>query len=55
MSSPSHTIQESQICTDLRSFLQDEVLTSGIQLDDDAVLADVGVDSFALMEILLFV
>lgn len=38
----------------LRSFLQSEVLAPGVSLGDDDVLADLGVDSFSLMEVVLF-
>jgi acyl carrier protein len=40
---------------DLRAFLSQEVLGGGVEIGDDAVLSEVGVDSFALMEVVLFV
>jgi acyl carrier protein len=39
----------------LADFLASDVLASGARPDDDDVLADLGVDSFALMEVILFV
>lgn len=39
----------------LRAFLVDELLDPGVSLSADAELAALGVDSFALMEVLLFV
>jgi|JI10StandDraft_1071094.scaffolds.fasta_scaffold434649_2 acyl carrier protein len=43
------------VCQELREFLSREVLTSGVKVTNDAVLAELGVDSFALMEVVLFV
>ncbi len=43
------------VCQELREFLSREVLTSGVKVTNEAVLAELGVDSFALMEVMLFV
>lgn len=40
---------------DLCGFLGTEVLGTGAPVADDAVLADLGVDSFSVMELVLFV
>lgn len=40
---------------DLREFLSRDVLGRASALADDAILADEGVDSFALMETVLFI
>lgn len=38
------------ICT----FLQENILAEGITVDESTPLADIGVDSFSLMEVILF-
>lgn len=43
------------IAAELRQFLATEVLGRQDAVDDDAVLAELGVDSFALMEVILFI
>lgn len=43
------TIQSS-----LREFLSDQVLAEGVEVDEDSILSELGVDSFSLMELLLF-
>ncbi len=48
-------LDQETVSRELRHFLMSEVLAAGVQLEDDSVLADVGVDSFALMEVVLFV
>lgn len=42
------------VCRDLREFLTQQVL-GGAVLDDETPLADAGVDSFALVEAVLFI
>jgi len=39
---------------ELCAFLGAEVLGTGLPVDEDAVLADLGVDSFSVMELVLF-
>lgn len=43
------------ICRDLSQFLASEILPGETRITPDAVLADLGVDSFALMEVVLFI
>lgn len=45
----------SMIQASLRTFLSEEVLAPGALIDEHADLAELGVDSFALMEVLLHV
>ena len=40
---------------ELRDFLAREVVGASVQITDDAPLSELGVDSFALMEIVLFI
>lgn len=47
--------QTQNYCSDLTRFLETEILTAGTTLDADSELAAVGVDSFALMEVILFI
>jgi acyl carrier protein len=42
------------IVAKLCEFLREQVLAEGVEVSGDTVLADIGVDSFSLMEILLF-
>ncbi len=53
MAEPQH--DATSIHRTLCRFLQDELLEPGAPFDDGAELATLGVDSFALMEVLLFV
>jgi acyl carrier protein len=48
----SATIED--ISDKLCGFLKDQVLADGVDVDGATSLADIGVDSFSLMEILLF-
>jgi acyl carrier protein len=52
--SPSQ-LSEPMIREELLRFLTEEVLSSATAVREDQPLAEVGVDSFALMEVLLFV
>ncbi|MCB9680080.1 MAG: acyl carrier protein [Alphaproteobacteria bacterium] len=48
-------LDTAMIGRELCSFLKTEVLAPGVHLDEDAPLAEVGVDSFSLMELVLFI
>jgi acyl carrier protein len=48
-------LRADEVCRDLREFLVSQVLGGTAPLLDETPLADVGVDSFALMETVLFV
>lgn len=48
-------VSSDEICRELREFLSVEVLGGDTSLQVDTPFADAGVDSFALMEAVLFV
>lgn len=48
-------VSADQVCTELREFLSVQVLGDAACLQVDTPFADAGVDSFALMEAVLFV
>ncbi len=48
-------LRADEVCRDLREFLASQVLGGTAPLLDETPLADVGVDSFALMETVLFI
>jgi|JI6StandDraft_1071083.scaffolds.fasta_scaffold752139_2 acyl carrier protein len=54
-STSPHLPSEHALREELRLFLCEEVLAADTLVHDDQPLVEVGVDSFALMEILLFV
>ena len=54
-STSPHLPSEHALREELRLFLCEEVLPADTLVHDDQPLVEVGVDSFALMEILLFV
>ena len=43
------------ITTDICEFLKENILADGIEVNPELSLADIGVDSFALMEVVLFI
>lgn len=45
----------STVRSELVAFLADQILAPDVSCTADAVLADLGVDSFSLMEVVLFV
>lgn len=51
------TIQYStkEIATRLCSFLSDNILAEGFEVSSDTELSSIGVDSFSLMEVILFI
>lgn len=44
-----------EICDKIRHFIQENLLAEGVALTDTSSLPDLGLDSFSLIEILLFV
>jgi len=53
--SSSSSVTLDSVRDELRRFLEGHVLAPDMQCPEEARLADLGVDSFALMEIILFV
>ncbi len=48
-------IQAEDIAAQLCGFLRERILAPGVPVTPDTDLSDIGVDSFALMELILFV
>ncbi|UXP33044.1 acyl carrier protein [Reichenbachiella agarivorans] len=46
--------QEEQIKSDLIEFIKSEILDASIEIDADTPLSDAGVDSFSVIELVLF-
>lgn len=46
---------ETEIAAELCTFLQDNVLAPGTAIQPDSELAQLGVDSYSLMELVLFI
>lgn len=46
---------ESEMSESITTFIQEQVLAGGVELKPDTSLADIGVDSFSLMEVILFI
>ena len=45
----------STICDELSAFLARDVLADNVQFNEVTILKEIGVDSFSLMEIILFI
>lgn len=43
------------ICSELCTFLSENILSEDVQLDRNTELSNIGVDSFSLVEIILFI
>ena len=43
------------IIDDLKGFIGENILSGNVSIDADTVLKDIGVDSFSIVEIVLFV
>jgi acyl carrier protein len=48
-------MDEHIIVTDIRKFIMDDILAGGIKLDAETTLQNAGIDSFSMIEILLFI
>ena len=49
------TTTQAEVCNGLIGFIQTNLLAEGVDLESDASLTALGLDSFSLIEILLFV
>ena len=47
--------QSGRVSDELCRFLRDRILAEGVSFDENTPLRDLGVDSFALVELLLFI
>jgi acyl carrier protein len=47
-------MDESAIISDIRHFVEADILSGGVKLDAGTLLQNAGIDSFSLVEILLF-
>ena len=48
-------MEENNIITDIRIFIETHILAPGIKLDEETNLQNAGVDSFSTVEIILFI
>lgn len=48
-------MKQQQIASDLLRFIQQNITGLEVKLDENTVLKDVGVDSFSLVEVILFI
>ncbi|MDX2361547.1 MAG: phosphopantetheine-binding protein [Crocinitomicaceae bacterium] len=44
-----------QTMNELKSFIAENVLSGNVEFDNDTVLKELGVDSFSIVEIILFI
>ena len=49
------TVDHAEVCKKMIAFIKDNLVAEGVNLDKDASLTALGLDSFSLIEILLFV
>lgn len=48
-------MEHTDICDKIRHFIKENLLAEGVELTNTSSLPDLGLDSFSLIEILLFV
>jgi acyl carrier protein len=49
------TIDQKIICSELCQFISANILAPGVELQEDTILTNLGIDSFSVIEIILFI
>lgn len=44
-----------KIIKDLKEFIEGNILSEGVEINSDSILKEIGVDSFSIVEIVLFI
>lgn len=48
-------MEQQQIISDIRHYIETNILSGEVRIDADTVLQDAGIDSFSIVEIILFI
>ncbi len=48
-------MDEQIICAELRKFLKSSILAEGVEIEKDTLFKDVGIDSYSVIETVLFI